>query len=224
MKLWRIAPAAILLAATAAYGQSTAAPVLPGSISTSGCQAGYTSCYLPYSNSNPLPVTTSGGGTASSVKITDGTNGPAAVKPASTAPTSADPALVVAISPNGQNANGSNTAANSAPIVSAYQTTIYTANVTNSAAAANASATVLRPSFAYNGNTAVCYLQFWNLASGSVTVGTTAPLFSIGIPANSGGPLNVNYKFSTALTVAATTTRAGGSACTNGIDLNLFQD
>lgn len=35
-----------------------------------------------------------------SQKITDGTNGPAAVKPASTAPTSADPALVVAISPN----------------------------------------------------------------------------------------------------------------------------
>jgi hypothetical protein len=46
----------------------------------------------------------------------DGTN-TAAVKAASTAPSATDPALVVAISPNGVNANGSATSANSAPVV-----------------------------------------------------------------------------------------------------------
>lgn len=43
----------------------------------------------------------------------------AAVKAASTAPVASDPALVVAISPNGVNANGSATSANSAPVVPA---------------------------------------------------------------------------------------------------------
>jgi hypothetical protein len=37
--------------------QSTAQPVLPGILTTSGCPPGYTSCFIPYSNSNPLPVT-----------------------------------------------------------------------------------------------------------------------------------------------------------------------
>ena len=41
----------------------------------------------------------------------------AAVKPASTAPSATDPALVVAISPNSVNANGQATAANSSPVV-----------------------------------------------------------------------------------------------------------
>jgi hypothetical protein len=49
-------------------------------------------------------------------KIWDGTN-TAAVKAANTAPATADPALVVAISPNSVNANGQATMANSAPVV-----------------------------------------------------------------------------------------------------------
>lgn len=48
--------------------------------------------------------------------ITDGTN-KAAVKPASTAAAATDPALVVTVSPNGLNANGQATMANSAPVV-----------------------------------------------------------------------------------------------------------
>src|SRR6185312_14649884 len=54
-------------------------------------------------------------GTAPFAKVTDGTN-TAAVKAASTAPVATDPALVVAISPNTQNANGSATDANSTPV------------------------------------------------------------------------------------------------------------
>ncbi len=49
------------------------------------------------------------------VKLSDGTN-TAAIKAASTAPIATDPALVVAISPNTQNANGSAADANSTPV------------------------------------------------------------------------------------------------------------
>lgn len=45
--------------AAPAFAQSTATPVLPGSLQTSGCPAGSTYCYAPYSNSNPLPVSAS---------------------------------------------------------------------------------------------------------------------------------------------------------------------
>ncbi len=57
--------------------------------------------------------------TAWLAKIGDGTN-TAAIKAASTAPLAADPAIVVAISPNGVNANGINSIANSAPVVAAH--------------------------------------------------------------------------------------------------------
>lgn len=42
-----------------AQAQSTAAQVLPGSLTTSGCPGSISPCYLPYSNSNPLPVNAS---------------------------------------------------------------------------------------------------------------------------------------------------------------------
>lgn len=75
-------------------------------------------------------VPTSGTGTVSTIdqllvkiadgtaqtKLTDGTNVPA-VKAASTTAAATDPALVVAISPNGQNANGQATMSNSAAVV-----------------------------------------------------------------------------------------------------------
>jgi hypothetical protein len=49
---------------------------------------------------------TAGSGTVSTLdNVFDATNGPAAIKAASTAPVAADKALVVAISPNGVNAN-----------------------------------------------------------------------------------------------------------------------
>lgn len=54
-------------------------------------------------------------------KVSDGTNA-AAIKAASTAPIATDPSLVVALSPNGLNANGRTTPANSAPVVAASQT------------------------------------------------------------------------------------------------------
>lgn len=61
------------------------------------------------STASPMPVRL-GDGTTQSV-----------VKPASTPALAADPAVVVAVSPNNMNANGSNSRANSTPVVSAYE-------------------------------------------------------------------------------------------------------
>lgn len=63
-------------------------------------------------------IPTAGTGTVATLDgVLDATNGPAAIKPPSTAPVAADKALVVAISPNSVNANGPATSANSAPVV-----------------------------------------------------------------------------------------------------------
>lgn len=100
----------------------------------------------------------------------------------------------------------------------------YTGNITNTAVAVDASPGQVYGYFFYNANSSVCYVQFWNTAQGSVTVGTTAPILSMGIPALGGA--NVAFPngiaFSTAITIAATTTRAGGSACASGVDANLL--
>lgn len=54
-----IAAIGLTLLPSAVFAQSSAQPVLPGTLTTSGCTAGVTTCYIPYSASNPLPVTTS---------------------------------------------------------------------------------------------------------------------------------------------------------------------
>lgn len=75
-----------------------------------------------------------------------------------------------------------------------------------------------------NPNTVDAYVQFWDLASGSVTVGTTAPTFALWIPAMGGldtdwtPPIN----FLTAITAAATLTPTGSGALTTGLLVDLF--
>jgi hypothetical protein len=53
---------AALALSSIAHAQSTATPVLPGYLSTTGCSPGQTVCFMPYSTLNPLPVTGGGGG------------------------------------------------------------------------------------------------------------------------------------------------------------------
>lgn len=53
---------AAFLLATPAMAQSSAQPVVPGSLTTSGCPGGGTPCFNQYSNANPLPVTQASGG------------------------------------------------------------------------------------------------------------------------------------------------------------------
>jgi hypothetical protein len=66
----------------------------------------------------------------------------------------------------------------------------------------------------YNPNTAVAHVQIWNVASGSITVGTTAPTYVLSIPAGSAANLELTcgVAHSTAINVAATTTPTGSTA------------
>jgi len=99
----------------------------------------------------------------------------------------------------------------------------YTSALTNTASAVKASAGQVYGWDFHNPNSAVAYVQFFNTAQGSVTVGTTTPVMSIGLPANSKGQAQWPHglQFSTAITVAAATTRTGGTAPTSSVDVNV---
>lgn len=74
----------------------------------------------------------------------------------------------------------------------------------------------------YNPNTSVAYVQVFNTTS--VTLGTTAPLYSIPVPASQQvsafNPVGITH--STAIAIAATTTMSGSTAPTTGLDVNFF--
>lgn len=79
-----------------------------------------------------------------------------------------------------------------------------------------------------NANTINCYLQIFNTASGSVTLGTTAPVMSLLIPATSTSPgaanltLTIPISFGTAISVASTTTATGATTTGCGQTVNLW--
>jgi hypothetical protein len=76
----------------------------------------------------------------------------------------------------------------------------------------------------YNPNASVAYVQFFNTQASGVTLGTTAPVYSLGIPATSGAnvvnPLGIPH--STAICIAITTTRAGSTGPGSTVDYNIF--
>lgn len=76
--------------------------------------------------------------------------------------------------------------------------------------------------FCYNPNTTVEYIQVFNASS--VTLGTTTPLMSLGIPPSSAANLNIRngINFSTAIQVAATTTPTGSTAPTTALNCNFW--
>jgi hypothetical protein len=113
-------------------------------------------------------------------RITDGTS-MSAVKAASTAAAAADPGLVVNISPNSPQ-----------PLTtSATQACIsVNVNATGVLAAVKASGGNLM-GFSFLNNTASpVFLEFWNVVTGSVTLGTTAPTCVFALPAS--GALTVS--------------------------------
>lgn len=74
-----------------------------------------------------------------------------------------------------------------------------------------------------NNDAAKSYLQIFNLPAASVTVGTTAPKLSIGIPASGGLTISFPNGFivgGSGFTIASTTTRTGST--TAGIDYNFI--
>lgn len=74
-----------------------------------------------------------------------------------------------------------------------------------------------------NTNASACYLQLFDVVSGSVTLGTTTPkmVVSLGVAIGSSGTATMSpiglYFSSTGLSVAATTTPTGASTCATGV-------
>jgi hypothetical protein len=101
---------------------------------------------------------------------------------------------------------------------------IYTGSIGATATSVKSSAGQVYGWYIFNSNSSTVYVQIFNVASGSVTLGTTSPTMSLGIPA--GAAANVEFvngiAFGTAITVAVTTARAGGTGPSNTVDLNIL--
>ncbi|MEI7759060.1 MAG: hypothetical protein WCJ05_02670, partial [bacterium] len=77
----------------------------------------------------------------------------------------------------------------------------------------------------FNNNSTVAYCQIFDVsATGGVTLGSTAPTMSFGIPAFGGANAfpTQGIKFSNGIVIAMTTTRNGSTAPTNSVDYNIF--
>lgn len=76
----------------------------------------------------------------------------------------------------------------------------------------------------YNGATVPQFVQFYNIASGSVTVGTSTRFMTLEVPAGGviDGLFTIPITFTTAISVAATTTIAGAVVLSLGVLANFF--
>lgn len=92
--------------------------------------------------------------------------------------------------------------------------------LTSTVQAIKASAGKLYGYYIYNPNSSAQFVQFYNTASGSVTVGTTSPLFMLTIPATSAANLlnDIGITFGTAMSWAATSTAGGNGAPSTALD------
>lgn len=105
----------------------------------------------------------------------------------------------------------------------AMGTKIYSGSASGTKAELSKNAETMRAINLINGTAAVAYFQIFNLPAASVTVGTTAPLASIGLPASAGLTLSFGegqILGGSGLTVASTTTRAGST--TAAVDYTIF--
>lgn len=97
--------------------------------------------------------------------------------------------------------------------------------LTSTAQAIKASAGQVYGWYIYNPNATAQFVQFYNTAAASVTVGTTSPLFMLTIPATSAA----NVEFTNGITFsnagfscAATSTAGGNGAPTTALDAVIF--
>lgn len=99
----------------------------------------------------------------------------------------------------------------------------YTA-LTNSAQAIKASAGKFGGYYIYNPNASATYVMIYNVASGSVTVGTTTAKLVFCIPATSAANLEitVGIGFDTAISIAAATTGDGSSAPATALEAMVW--
>ena len=72
-------------------------------------------------------------------------------------------------------------------------------------------------------NAATTYFQFFNIASGSVSLGSSSPLFVIPVPAGSAANLSMSpgWVFGTAMSFAATTTYNGSTFAASAVDCTI---
>jgi len=102
----------------------------------------------------------------------------------------------------------------------------FTAALSTTVTSVKAAAGVLAGWYIFNPNAATAYVQIFNTASGSVTLGTTPPVMSLGIPA--GGAANLSLPkgipFSTAISIASTTTATGSAANSSGLPVNFWYE
>jgi len=118
---------------------------------------------------------------------------------------------------------GPATPANSNPVTLGTSTPLKLSALTNAAVAIKASAGQFYMLHCGNSNAAQGYVQIFNLAAGSVVLGTTVPLLSVVIaPTSTGGfALAAPMAFSTAMSAAATTTAGGSTALGTALDCNV---
>lgn len=78
--------------------------------------------------------------------------------------------------------------------------------------------------YIYNPNASVAYVQIYDTATGSITVGTTVSVLSIGIPPTSAAnlELTLGLAFATAICVAATTAAGNSTAPGTALDCNFW--
>lgn len=99
----------------------------------------------------------------------------------------------------------------------------YTA-LTNSAQVIKGSAGKFGGYYIYNPNTAATYVEIYNIAAASVTVGTSTAKLVFCIPASSGANLELlaGIPFDTAMSIAATTTGGGNTAPSTALEAMIF--
>lgn len=79
--------------------------------------------------------------------------------------------------------------------------------------------------YIYNPNATVAYVQFFNAQASAVTLGTTAPVYSLGIPGGAAANLPPGVgglTHATAISIAVTTTRAGSTGTGSTVDYNIW--
>lgn len=103
-------------------------------------------------------------------------------------------------------------------------TTFSNTALSNTKTAVKASAGKVYGWMVHNPSAATAYIQVWNVAIGSITVGTTAPTWTIPLPA--GASANVmserGITHSTEINVAATTTPTGSTAPATALVVGIF--
>jgi hypothetical protein len=78
--------------------------------------------------------------------------------------------------------------------------------------------------YIYNPNSVVTYVHLYNTATGSITVGTTAPKVTLPIPASAAANLSIppGLAFGTTIAISATATAGGTGSPTTPIDANIW--